>query len=168
MLMRKYCSGLWKPKNKFEESKFLKIHCKNNTGKLSEMYVKSIFENKRCKYVVQPRIYINSNNYIMPDFYLPEKNLFIEVKSRSYYCNGTASEKVDHIPRKFSKILELEEYKKSKILVIFCAGELKTPATLDLINHKKNKNLYIKHFINLSKKFNVVDWIDVKHLGKYI
>ncbi len=164
----KYCSANWIPRTKMEELEFLKLNGLTNTGKLSELYVKTLLENKNCKYISQPKINISVNKFIIPDFYLPEKDLFIEVKSRSYFCGGTASEKIDHIPRKFSKLLENDKYKNSKLIVLFCAGELRINSTTDLINYQLSKNSYIKNFIELSKKYNIIDWISVNDLEKYI
>ena len=109
-----------KDEAKFLSSNILKrLTGKNksmNTGKLSEWYVGEILKKKGIKYQSQPvinytlesgrllktrnKVYTNWNNiklikqrsrFIQPDYYIPEKDLFIEVKSRSYNCGGTAS-----------------------------------------------------------------------------
>jgi len=105
-----YCNGIWKPNKKTETSFLSSKTLKNvtgnnrsmNTGKLSEWYVGKILKDKGIEYQSQPSVHYTLNNkkrFIQPDFYIPSKDLFIEVKSRSYNCNGTASEKLDHIVR---------------------------------------------------------------------
>jgi ribosomal protein L13E len=57
-----------------------------NTGKLSEWYIRQILKDKKIIFQEQPRIKYqieNKSRYIQPDFFIPDKNLFIEVKSRS-------------------------------------------------------------------------------------
>ena len=142
------------------------FNCNINTGKLSEWYIEEILKKNNFKYVMQPRInYGDAGCYLKPDFYLPEKNLFIEVKSRSYNCGGTASEKLDHIPRKYSKLALTNNYRLSKVLIVCSAFELFEKSTLELLNHScANTREYVKDFVELSKKHNVLDWIPVKKL----
>ena len=150
--------------NKF--NKFMNINKTNNTGKLSELYVKHLLEQNNIKYKEQPIIrYGSEKNYIKPDFYIKEKDLFIEVKSRSYYISGTASEKIDHIPRKYHKLKQTSDYKNSKILIVFSAGELHQDSTLELLN---NSNEYVKDFKVLSKKHNILEWISIDKLNNFI
>lgn len=109
------------------------------------------------------------SRFIQPDFYIPEKDLFIEVKSRSYNCNGTASEKLDHIVRKYSKLELTEEYKKSKLLIICSAYELFEESTKELLNYNNiTSRSYIKDFVKLSKKYNILDWIPVSKIHKFL
>ena len=175
-----YCNGIWKPNKKMEtsflSSKILKNVTGNNksmnTGKLSEWYVGKILKDKGIEYQSQPSIHYTLNNkkrFIQPDFYIPSKDLFIEVKSRSYNCNGTASEKLDHIVRKYSKLELTDKYKKSKLLIICSAYELYEESSHELLNYndKKSRN-YIKDFIKLSKKYNILDWIPINKINKYI
>jgi hypothetical protein len=177
--IKKYCSGSVKF-DTIEEKKFLLdnklkaftgLNLSKNSGKLSEWYVAQVLKEKRVKYVCQPIIkYGKNKRYLQPDFYIPSKDLFIEVKSRTYNCGGTSSEKIDHVARKYSTKLSLtEKYKNSKVLIVFCAGELFEETTLDLINHRdKDSSLYIKNFVVFTKKYNVLDWIDVNNLEKFI
>ena len=96
--------------------------------------------------------------FIKPDFYIPEKDLFIEVKSRGYNCHGTASEKLDHIVRKYSKLEFTQEYKNSKLLIVCSAYELFEESTKELLNYNnKTSRSYIKDFVKLSKKYNILD-----------
>lgn len=109
------------------------------------------------------------SRFIQPDFYIPEKNLFIEVKSRSYNCNGTASEKLDHIVRKYSKLELTDDYKNSKLLIICSAYELFEESTNELLNYnKKTSRSYIKDFVQLSKKYNILDWIPISKINKFL
>jgi len=173
--VKKYCTGLWKPLTQNDELLFLKSNQlldltgniqSMNTGKLSEWFVSYLLKTNNIKYISQPKIdYIdnltNKKRYLKPDFYIPCKDLFIEVKSRSYWCNGTASEKHAHIPQKYSKLQLTNQYKNSKVLIVFCANEIYIPETIELFDNKTSNNArnYIKDFIILSKKYNVLDWV---------
>lgn len=160
------------------EQQFLKNPClksltgvntSNNSGKISEWYVKETLKNKNIKYIEQPIIRYGKR-HIRPDFYLPDLDLFVEVKSRTYNCVGTASEKADNISRKYNCILPLtEKYKKSKVLIVFCAGELLQSSTQELINYRDLPDQhYTRRFIELSKEYSILDWIDIKRIGMYL
>lgn len=177
--IKSYCSGKIKldaiqEKNFLLDSKlkqFTGLNLSKNSGKLSEWYVAQLLKDKGIQYECQPIIkYGKNKRYLQPDFYIPNKDLFIEVKSRTYNCGGTSSEKIDHVARKYSTKLNLtEKYKNSKVLIVFCAGELFEETTLDLINHRnKDTSSYIKKFVDFTKQYNVLDWIDVNNLDKYI
>lgn len=112
---------------------------------------------------------VKSNRFIQPDYYLPDYDLFIEVKSRSYNCNGTASEKLDHIVRKYSKLEFTNDYKKSKLLIVCSAYELFEESTSELLNYNnKTSRKYIKDFVQLSKKYNILDWIPINKIHNYL
>lgn len=180
--IKKYCLGKYCP-NILQEKKFLSdaklkeftgVNTSKNTGKIGEWYVSYILKYNNIEFVSQPIIkYIdvisNKKRYIQPDFYIPSKDLFIEVKSRTYNCGGTASEKHSHIPQKYSKLQMTKQYANSKILIVFLAGELFIPETLELIHYKKDySRKYIKDFVNLSKEHNILDWIDINNIDIYI
>ena len=111
----------------------------------------------------------SKTRFIQPDYYIPSKDLFIEVKSRSYNCNGTASEKLDHIVRKYSKLELTKEYKNSKLLIICSAYELFEESTAELLNYNnKTTRSYVKDFIKLSKKYNILDWVPISKLNQYV
>jgi hypothetical protein len=110
-----------------------------------------------------------STRFIQPDYYLPDHDLFIEVKSRSYNCNGTASEKLDHIVRKYSKLEFTDDYKNSKLLIVCSAYELFEESTSELLNYNnKTSRKYIKDFVQLSKKYNILDWIPIHKINNYL
>lgn len=177
--IKKYCSGKTKL-SEVDEYKFLSepelqnftgVNLSKNSGKISEWYVGQLLKERGIKYVQQPIIkYGKGKRYLQPDFYIPGKNLFIEVKSRTYNCGGTSSEKIDHVARKYSTKLNMtKEYKNAKVLIVFCAGELFEESTLQLINYKcKSTSKYIRGFVEFTKCHNVLDWIDVNNIGKYI
>ncbi|NDA63903.1 MAG: hypothetical protein EBX50_18025 [Chitinophagia bacterium] len=110
-----------------------------------------------------------SSRFIQPDYYLPDYDLFIEVKSRSYNCNGTASEKLDHIVRKYSKLEFTDDYKNSKLLIVCSAYELFEESTSELLNYNnKTSRKYIKDFVKLSKQYNILDWIPIYKINNYL
>lgn len=178
-LIREYCCGIYKKCVK-SERKFLMdkrvcrhtgVNVSKNSGKISEWYVGEVLRRCGIKYIKHPKIKYGMNGrYLQPDFYIPSKDMFIEVKSRTYNCGGTSSEKIDHVSRKYSTKLRMtNKYKNSKVLVVFCAGELHERSTMDLINYrKKSSGGYVKDFVNFSKRYNILDWISVNDLEKYI
>lgn len=165
MDMQTYCTSITKIPIEIEQE-FLKNV--KNSGKIAENYVKSILIEKNVKFIEHPRIQLHLNKYIIPDFYIPSKNLFIEVKSRTFNCQGTASEKMDNIPRKYSKLKQNVNYNDSKVLVVFCAGELHQKSTLELINYKNTGCGYIKDFVELSKKHCILDWITINQIHDFL
>ena len=177
--IKQYCSGRSRL-NAIQEKAFLSdpelqaftgVNLSKNSGKISEWYVGQILKEHDVDYIQQPTIkYGAGKRYLQPDFYIPSKNLFIEVKSRTYNCGGTSSEKIDHAARKYSTKLNMtNDYKDSKVLIVFCAGELFEESTLQLINHKySNSPDYVKGFVEFTKKYNVLDWIDVNEISKYL
>lgn len=177
--IRNYCSGKTKF-DTFEELDFLSdpelqnftgVNLSTNSGKISEWYVSKVLEQRGVDFIKQPIIkYGKGRRYLQPDFYIPSKNLFIEVKSRTYNCGGTCSEKIDHVARKYSTKLKMtKEYKNSKVLIVFCAGELFEESTLQLIRYRLPCTpKYIRGFVEFTKKHNVLDWIGINNIEKYI
>lgn len=177
--IKKYCSGKSRL-NANQEKEFLAdinvqnytgVNLSKNSGKLSEWYVGQLLSENGIDYLQQPTIrYGNAKRYLQPDFYIPSKNLFIEVKSRTYNCGGTSSEKIDHAARKYSTKLSLtKDYMEAKVLIVFCAGELFEETTVELINYKNPKTpLYVKKFVEFTKQHSVLDWIDINDIDNYI
>lgn len=143
---------------KKEEEEILKEY--KNTGILAEKYVENILKNNEIKYVKNKRISIGTN-YIIPDFYLQDLNIILEVKSRSFHCPGSSSEKIDNIPRKYSKLSETSKYFNTKVIVVFCAYETVNKTTKELLEPESE---YCKEFIELCKKYNVIKWVNVENL----
>jgi DNA adenine methylase len=160
--MEDYFYGLTTPVSK-EEEKLIMKDCKN-TGKMAENYICNILTELKIKYKKNMRIPVG-NSYIIPDFYIPHLDLIFEVKSRGYNSPGTASEKIDNIPRKYSQIIESVGYSNTKVVVVFCAYEAINKKNLELVNPVSN---YCKDFVNLCKKYNVIDFICVKDIYKYL
>jgi len=145
-----------------EEEIFLMSNGCKNTGALAEKYVSDMLSNIGVKFKKNIRIHVG-DTYIVPDFYLYELDIILEIKSRSYNCPGTASEKIDNIPRKYSKIISVSKFKSTKVVVVFCAFEAINPSSLELVI--KNTE-YSRDFTQLCKKYNVVEWILVSDLSK--
>lgn len=177
--IKKYCSGKSRL-NASQEKAFLSepqlqqftgVNLSKNSGKLSEWFVGQLLKEKGIDYLQQPTIkYGTGKRYLQPDFYIPSKNLFIEVKSRTYNCGGTSSEKIDHAARKYStKLVLTKDYQEAKVLIVFCAGELFEETTIELINYRNPKTAnYVKEFVEFTKQHSVLDWIDVNELDNYI
>lgn len=158
--LQQYFEGECKDINKIEES----LLVSKNTGSSAEKYVESLLKELDVTFVKNKRIQVGAS-YIIPDFYLPEKDLILEVKSRGYNCGGTSSEKIDNIPRKYSKLLETEDYTHTKVVVVLCAYELLNKSTLELLD---NNTKYSNSFLNLAKSFNVELFISVRDLKKIL
>jgi hypothetical protein len=177
--IKKYCSGKSRL-NAIQEKEFLAdpqlqeftgVNLSKNSGKLSEWYVGQLLKDKGIEYLQQPTIkYGTGKRYLQPDFYIPSRNLFVEVKSRTYNCGGTSSEKIDHAARKYSTKLNMtKDYIDAKVLIVFCAGELFEETTVELINHNNPKSSrYVKEFVEFTKQHSVLDWIDVNDIHNYI
>lgn len=177
--IKRYCSGKSRL-NATQEREFLSnpelreftgVNLSKNSGKISEWYVSQLLKEKGIDFVKQPTIkYGTAKRFLQPDFYIPSKNLFVEVKSRTYNCGGTSSEKIDHAARKYSTKLNMtSNYKDAKVLIVFCAGELFEESTLQLINYRyANAPDYIKGFVEFTKQHSVLDWIDVNDLNQYL
>ena len=178
-LVENYCLGNLTLNIKQEQKmlhnmhKFIGTKSSTNSGLIGEWYVENILKENKIEYVKQPKIIYNNlakSRYFQPDFYLPRKRLFIEVKSRTYNCGGTSSEKIDHVARKYNtKLARTKEYKNAKVLIIFCAGELLQDTTKELLNHKKKTtHKYVSDYVSLIKKYNILDLITVDQIYKYI
>jgi DNA adenine methylase len=92
---------------------------------------------------------------------LYELDVILEIKSRGYNCPGTASEKIDNIPRKYSKIRDCETYKNTKIIVVFVGYEILNPSSQELVNPLRE---YVVDFVSLASKYNVSHWINLPNL----
>ena len=168
-----YCSGKWKP-NKCDETSFLssdslklltKINKSTNTGQLSEWSVKQVLTALGLNYNSQVKIILPNPPNIIPDFYLPDLDLFIEVKSRGYNCQGTASEKLDYIIRKYSRLQDLPLYKNSKLLVVCCAEEMFEKSTLELLNPIRT---HVNILMSAWRQIGFLDIIKFGDLKEYI
>jgi hypothetical protein len=151
--------------------KFTGVNTSKNSGKISEWYISHLLDEKKIEYKNQPTVYWgDGKRRLQPDFYIPSKNLFIEVKSRTYNCCGTASEKVDNVARKYStKLCKTKQYKNAKVLVVFCAGELYQESTRELIDYNNpNTSDYTRDFVNFTKEYSILDWIDVNKIDEYL
>lgn len=154
MNVEDYYNGRATGITKEQESDFL--NCKN-TGSRSEKYVENCLVKNDIKYQKNKRITVDSS-YIIPDFYLPEYDLIIEVKSRGYNSPGTSSEKIDNIPRKYSRLLDIDIFKNTKVIVVFCAYEITNKHNIEIIECSTK---YTRDFVELCKKYNTVAWIPV-------
>lgn len=155
MNVEHYLLGKYPKITKKEEDEILKQH--KNTGVMSENYIENILKNNEIKYVKNKRISVGVS-YIIPDFCLQDLDIILEIKSRSFNCPGSESEKIDNIPRKYSSLLQTSKYFNTKVIVVFCAYETINKLTQELVIQKTQ---YCKDFIELCKKYNVIKWINL-------
>ena len=170
-----YCTSTWRPKNKEQEINFLKDSdvayvtskkiTSTNPGILGEKATKWIIETEGFKWQTPGKI-----NGMRPDGYVPELNLFLEVKTRSYHIGGSASEKLDSIPRKYSKLLQ--ESNGAKCIVVFAANQMYEKNGKELSDafagvnklHNAYVNPYTIEFVDLCKKYGIINMIPITHL----
>lgn len=126
--IQSYCSGTLQLTKREDSSilsnPFVSMLCgKNkssaNSGSLAEYgFYKMCVDNKipcqrpeklKCRVRPDWKIVLNGTPY------------FVEIKSRSYTSTGTASEKLDNIPKKYSEVFEETGY---KTIVVFSAGQI--------------------------------------------
>lgn len=141
--------------SKEEEKKFLEDQGCKNTGIFAEKYIAELLNSHGVLFKKNLRISTNES-YVIPDFYLYEYDTILEIKSRSYNCSGTASEKVDNIPRKYSKIRDNNAYLNTKVVVVFCCYEILNPVCAELVNPASE---YAVDFVELCKRHGVSNWI---------
>jgi DNA adenine methylase len=140
------CAGI----TKTEEDAFLMSQ--KNSGSVSEKYVEKVLQANDVVYKKHCRIKTSTGKIVIPDFYLEHYGILLEVKSRGYNMTGTASEKMDHVPRKYSNT-------GMKVIVVFCAAE--NLYSRELIEQPTE---YSRDFCQLAKKYGVEAWISVKNL----
>jgi DNA adenine methylase len=143
-----------------DEEIFLKNNGCKNTVKLADKYVSDLLKTAGIKFKKNLRIPVG-DTYIIPDLYLPDINVLLEIKSRGYNSPGTATEKIDNIPRKYSKIMTNNQFKNTKVIVVFCAYETINKQVLELVNQTTE---YAKDFTKLCRSYNVDNWILVQNL----
>lgn len=169
---QKYLSGRSNFKSTVIEKEFLSqfAHSVNidskrtkdcfNIGKLGEMSVSRLFSEygiilQKCPF----------KESVRPDGYIEigDKKYIVEIKSRTYTCTGTASEKIDCIPRKLYIL-----YKKYRIpsIVIFVAGQIEEKSGKIFL---KNDCEYITRFKEMAKEISGVEhWLSYSELSNWI
>jgi len=176
-----WCSGKLIPETKEDEDNFLleasthiSSNCTKNPGKLGEWAVieklkllNSSVNIKKSK-ILCP--WLLGQTYIEPDVILD--NCIIEVKTLRYFnsfgkrgCQGTGSEKIDSIFRKYSNIYEIEG---KQPIVIFVADQMlekNGKMFLDAFNKSNyNSNKTLEKIVPFYKnilKFNVKTFNDI-------
>ena len=182
-----WASTTWIPESKIEEdsflfeaSKLINKNCTKNPGKLGEWAViqklKELKIDVKGKDCVSCPWLIGQSN-IEPDVILD--NYVIEVKTLRYYNSkgkrgnqGTGSEKIDSIFRKYSNVYSST---KKKPLVIFAADQMLEKngvmylEAFNNTNYNNNKMLEkVVPFYKDELKFNVIKFSDIKNDNKYI
>jgi hypothetical protein len=94
---------------------------------------------------------------VKPDWLITLPNnqsYYVEIKSRSYTVPGTASEKLDNVPRKASKVYEETGI---KTIVVFVAKQISEKNALEILQPTTS---YAKEFLNTSmKKGGIEQWM---------
>lgn len=131
-----------------------------NVGKLGELAVHRLF--------AEYGIVINKCPYkenVRPDGYIEigDKKYLVEIKSRTYTCTGTASEKIDCIPRKLNVFFK--KYNCHSI-VIFVAGQITEKSGQMFLYGNSD---YVTQFKEFAKSTSGVDyWLSFGELEDWI
>ena len=170
--LEKYLIGKFKFDNSDTERQFIKLYSSSvllnstgrcdtfNIGKLGEMHVKRIFAEHGIEFQKCP-----FKESVRPDGFIEIGNekFVIEIKSRTYTCTGTASEKIDCIPRKLSLIYKKYGYKS---IVIFVAGQIIEKSGQAFLTDNCE---YVKAFKEFAKReAGIVEWLSIKDVSKFI
>jgi len=170
----KYLSGQSKFSSVEDEKKFLSqySHAVNfdskrdkdcfNIGKLGEMAVSRLFAEYNISLQKCP-----FKENVRPDGYIEigDKKYIVEIKSRTYTCTGTASEKIDCIPRKLYQIYKKYGYHS---IVIFVGGQIEEKSGKIFLQNDDNEE-YITRFKSFAKDISGVDyWLSYSDLEKWI
>ena len=168
----KYLSGQSKFSTVEDEKKFLSqySHSVNfdskrdkdcfNIGKLGEMAVARLFAEYN---ILLQKCPFKEN--VRPDGYIEigDKKYIIEIKSRTYTCTGTASEKIDCIPRKLYQIYKKYGYHS---IVIFVGGQIEEKSGKTFL---QNDGEYITRFKSFAKDISGVEyWLSYNELEEWI
>lgn len=78
---------------------------------------------------------------------------YLEIKSRSYTCTGTASEKLDSIPRKYAKVFAETGI---RTLIVFAAKQVSEKNALELLHPDTE---YCRRFLQTSSDFGIEAWL---------
>jgi len=170
-----WASGSWVPVSKKDEDLFLteasnliSKNCQKNPGQLGEWVVKEKLKLLNSKNINSGNIicsWLIGQTNIQPDVIL--ENYIIEVKTLKYYNSkgkrgnqGTSSEKIDSIFRKYSNVYS--ECNKHIIIILVADQQFEKNGKmyLDAFNHTNyNNNLMLKKVVPFYKntlKFNMV------------
>lgn len=170
-----WASGRWVPTSKNDEDLFLieasniiSKNCQKNPGQLGEWAVKEKLKLLGIKNINSGNIicpWLIGQYNIQPDVIL--KNCVIEVKTLRYYNSkgkrgnqGTGSEKIDSIFRKYSNVYS--ECNKNIIIILVADQQFEKNGKmyLDAFNYTNyNNNLMLKKVVPFYKntlKFNMI------------
>ena len=168
--MMRYCLGEWIPTGSREEADFLKGigkvigggGARFSTGPIGEWAVQAIVNDTGLTYDAQVNVKTPDGRVMRPDGFIPELDMDVEVKSRAYYSSGASwSEKLDHIPRKYSRICG----DGKSCLVVFSANQMYERTGRALLDQTEP---YVRDFVGLARKYGVRDWIPITELRSYV
>lgn len=131
-----------------------------NIGKLGEMHVKRLLAEHGIEFQKCP-----FKESVRPDGFIEIGNekFVVEIKSRTYTCTGTASEKIDCIPRKLSLIYKKYGYKS---IVIFVAGQIIEKSGQAFLGSGCD---YVKAFKEFAEReAGIVAWLSIKDVPMFL
>jgi hypothetical protein len=182
-----YCTTRFRPDNSKDETEFIREATeylvrvraiapirdtyKFNTGPLAEYALQEIVRERWG--IIHTRVDLTvetsagKSKVITPDFYHHDLPFMVEIKSRSYYGSGTASEKLDGIPRKYHPATV--KYKKP-LLIVFAAGQIVEPLGSEILSAatafkegEKESGSMLQDFIAFAHKYGVLDWVGLSN-----
>lgn len=134
-----------------------------NIGKLGEMAVSRLLSEYG---IVMQKCPFKEN--VRPDGYIEvgDKKYIIEIKSRTYTCTGTASEKIDCIPRKLYNVYKKYGYES---VVIFVGGQIEEKSGKVFLQDGESGEEYITRFKAFAKEISGVQyWLSYRNLENWI
>lgn len=168
----KYLNGKYKFESTDHERDFVKLYSSSvllnslgrsdtfNIGKLGELHVKRIFAEHGIEFQKCP-----FKESVRPDGFIELGNnkFVVEIKSRTYTCTGTASEKIDCIPRKLSLIYKKHGYKS---IVIFVAGQIIEKSGHAFLSNACDYVTSFKQFA--SQEAGIDHWLSISDISQFI
>lgn len=170
--MYAYAFGAYVPVTATEEKTFLQGAARRmirherfqhaNSGRVSEWVVRDLIcRREGLTYQDHVRLPCKDGSFIFTDGYIPELDLYVEVKSRSYHTRGTISEKLDGIPRKYARV----HGPRRRCVVVLSAYQAVERTGTELLGAGSD---YAKDFRRLALKYGIVDWVSCAQLGAFL
>lgn len=168
--MYAYVCGNYVPLTSAEEGDFLQgaarrvmkheRHVHANSGRVSEWVVQDMVQRQRgLTYQAHVRLPCGDGSFICADGFIPELDLYVEVKGRAYHTHGSISEKLDSIPRKFARV----NGPPRQCIVVLSAHQATERNGLELLSASTP---YAQDFRALACKYGIIDWVSCAKLSE--
>ena len=123
------------------------------TGKFGEEICKELYVLQNYTVIKKKKVKTEENNYEL-DLYIEELDLYLEVKTGTYFTPGTAWEKILGVPFKYCNIGKL---------FIICLGDIEKKAKKHIIYTKESERKEMIKFYSDNKN---IDYVCITELMK--